>query len=209
MILYIVLQINRLQTITVKRKINIVFILLSALCLQPVFSQLSDSLRIDYNYINSVPQNAEVYLDDELAGHTPLFFTWSDSVFPKILKIKMKGYADYVETASDVSLINKTYNLVPLKGSRNPNPVKEDKATYFNKPRKVIPIVISSIAALGAGASAYYFKSLAIENRDYFDETGDPAALDRKKKYDVISGVSIAVFQLGVGALIYFLFIDN
>lgn len=169
----------------------------------------NDSLRINYNHVNSLPQNAEVYINDEFIGNTPGFFVWQDSVFPKQLKIKMKGYADYTETITGFGFINKTYTLVSLSGSNKLPLVKEDKSTYFNKPRKVIPLVFSALVTAGAGAAAYYFKHLAIENRDFYDEFGDPSALDRKKKYDIISGVSLAAFQLGLGALIYFLFIDN
>ena len=169
---------------------------------------MSDSLKIDYNYINSVPQNAEVYINNRLIGNTPLHFKWGDSLFPKQMKIKLKGFADYFESINDYILINKTINLIPVKGSVKLNLVKEDKSTYFDEPRKVIPIVISSLVTAGAGLSAYYFKSLAIENRDFYEDFGDQSALDRKKKYDVISGVSLAVFQLGLGVLVYFLLID-
>lgn len=192
-----------------KRKINIIAVLFILIGSQVLYAQLNDSLRIDYNYINTIPQNAEVYINDEYIGSTPKFFTWQDSVFPKQLKIKFEGYADYTETIYDASLMNKSYALVPLTGSGKINLVMEDKTTHFNKPRKVVPIVLSSLVTAGAGAMAYYFKSLAIENRDHYDEFGDTESLDRKKKYDVISAVSLAAFQLGLGALVYFLFIDN
>lgn len=196
------------QVKLLKRKIKILLALIILAFPAGIFAQLSDSLRIDYNYINSAPQNAEVYVNSELIGNTPLFFTWKDSAFPKELKIKMKGFAEYVETVNDDVLMSKTYTLVSLTGSGKIKLINEDKATYFNKPRRVVPIVISSLAALGAGISAYYFKSLAVDNRDAYDATGDPAALDRKKKYDILSGVSLVVFQLGFGAAIYYLFIN-
>ena len=56
---------------------------------------------------------------------------------------------------------------------------------------------------------AYYFKSLAVQKKDDYDMTGDPGILDKKKKYDIIGGVSLAVFQAGLFSLIYFHFIDN
>jgi hypothetical protein len=191
-----------------KRKIKIIPVLIILAFPAGIFAQLSDSLRIDYNYVNSLPQNAGVYMNDELIGSTPLFFTWNDTLFPKEMKIKMKGFADFNEHIADGLRINKTYNLVPLTGSVKINLVKEDKQTYFKNPRKVVPIVISSIVAIGAGISAYYYKSLAVDNRDIYDQTGDPAALERKNKYDILSGVSLIVFQLGFTAAIYYLFIN-
>lgn len=179
----------------------------------PVFSQESDytthdSLKINYNYINSQPQNADIYINDEHIGGTPRFFMWSDSVFPKQLKIKMKGYADYIETVNDASLLNKTYSLVPLSGTKLPNLVKEDKSTHFHAPRKVVPIVLTGLVTAGAGFAAFYYKSLAIDNRDHYNEFNDQESLDKKKKFDIISGVSIALFQVGFASLMYFLFID-
>jgi hypothetical protein len=191
-----------------KRKIKILPFFLLLACPKIIFGQGSDSLKIDYNYVNSSPQNAEVYINSELTGSTPLHFKWADSLFPKQMKIKLKGFADYFENITGYTLINKTVSLIPVGNYSKVNPVKEDKASYFGRPRKVVPIVISSLFAAGAGLCAYYFKSLAIENRDFYEDFGDQSSLDRKKKYDIISGVSLAVFQLGLGVLVYFLFID-
>lgn len=190
----------------IKGIIIFVFVIFSCCC---VFAQQDDSLKINYNYINSSPQNADVYINGEQVGSTPLFFTWKDSIFPKQVKIKMNGFADYVESVYEPGIYHKTIPLVSLKGTGKINPVKEDKSTYFNKPRKWFPVVLSSVVTAGGGALAYYFKSLAIENRDTYDATGDISALDRKKKYDIISGVSLAVCQVGLVSLLYFLFIDN
>jgi hypothetical protein len=189
-------------------KNKILVLLFFTLCSNSFFGQTDDSLKINYNYINSSPQNAEVYLDYKLIGSTPLFYKWEDSTYPKQLTIKLDGYIDFTETIKSPALIKKTYKLVPKKGTVTENPVKEDKATYFNKPRKVLPIAISAVAAVGAGIYAFYFKSLAGENRDEYELTGNPEALDRKKKYDTYAGISLVVFQVGLGALIYFLLID-
>jgi hypothetical protein len=200
---YIVLQAKKLKK---RNKILIAAVVL--FCSTRIFTQPIDSLKIDYNYINSSPQNAHVYLDDKLIGSTPLFYMWEDSLFPKSLMIKMKGYIDYTDNIPNSLLINKTYKLVPQKGNSVENPVKEDKSTYFSKPRKVIPIVISSLFAAGAGVSAYYFKTLSAENRDAYELYRDPAALDRKEKYDTYAAISIILFQAGLGILAYFLFVD-
>lgn len=203
MILFIVLQIRLL-----KSRNKILFIFLVCWFTASADAQTADSLRLDYNYFNSVPQNAQIYLNDEFIGNTPLFFNWGDSVFPKQVKITLNGYTDIVENVDNTARISKLYTMIPLKGTRKSDQVSEDKQLYFENPRKLFPVVISSLFTLGAGASAYYFKSLAIDNRDEYNITGDPAALDRKKKYDLLSGISIVVFQAGLGALIYFLLID-
>jgi hypothetical protein len=190
------------------RSKNKILLVITVLISMNSFAQTDDSLRINYNYINSSPQDAEVFLGDELIGRTPLFFTWQDSVFPRQIKISKSGYIEFTEKINELQKLYREINLIPEKGKNLPNPVKEDKGTYFKSPRKIIPIVISSAAAIGAGISAFYFKKLAIENRNIYDDTGDTDALDRKKKYDLYSGISLVVFQAGLGALLYYLLID-
>jgi hypothetical protein len=201
--LFIVLQIKLL-----KLRTEIFFCFLALLCAVSIPAQTADSLRLNYNYINSVPQNAFIFINNGFIGNTPLYFFWSDSTYPKQVKISSKGYADIIELVDSSAVINKTFTLIPLNGTHKLNLVSEEKQLYFEKPRKIIPIIGSALISLGAGASAYHFKSLAIDNRDNYEVTGDPEALDKKKKYDLLSGISIVVFQAGLGALIYFLLID-
>ncbi|CAG1020317.1 hypothetical protein MTYM_00190 [Methylococcales bacterium] len=190
-----------------RSKNNILLIVAAFFSLQS-FGQSGDSLRIGYNYINSFPQNAPVYINDEPVGMTPLFFVWPDSIFPKQLKLSKNGYVEYSESINSPGTISKNVNLIPKQGKGFPDPVREDRDPYFKSQRKIVPIVISSLATIGAGISAFYFKSLAIENRDLYDNTGDKAAYDRKKKYDLYGGVSLILFQAGLGALLYYLLID-
>jgi hypothetical protein len=173
-----------------------------------LYGQNSDSVKIDYNFIDSYPQNANVLLDDELIGNTPLFFVWPDSLFPKKLTISLKGFKEESTAIYDNQLLNKKYILLPIGKHSIQNSVKENKQTYFREPRKVAPIVISSLVTAGSGFAAFYFKSLASENRKEYEEFGDQSSLDRKEKYDLLGGVSLVAFQLGFGALIYFLILD-
>lgn len=200
--LFIVLQIK-----TLKKQIKI-FISIFIICPFIIFGQNSDSVKIDYNFIDSYPQNAEVKVNDVFIGNSPVFFQWSDSTFPKTIKINMDGFSEQTEVINSNSLINKKYTLVP-KGKRLlTDIVKEDKQTYFKEPRKVFPLVVSSIITAGSGIAAFYFKSLASDNRKHFETFGDNESLDNKKKYDLLGGVSLVALQLGFGALMYFLFLD-
>ncbi|MEO8512173.1 MAG: hypothetical protein ABI543_01305 [Ignavibacteria bacterium] len=173
-----------------------------------MFGQSADSIKIDYNYIDSYPQNASVNLNDEFIGKTPLFFVWKDSLFPKTLKINLGGFSEQTEIITTNGLLNRKYTLSPNGKHMVINGVKEDKLPYFKEPRKIVPIVISSIVTAGSGFAAFYFKSLASDNRKDYDVFGDPASLDKEKKYNLLGSISLAALQLGFGALMYFLFID-
>jgi hypothetical protein len=175
-----------------------------------IFSQESDSLRIDYNYINSIPQNADLYINGIFAGQTPFHFKTDTTAALLNITIKLYGYADisYIP-GKDEKKINKTFKMIPvIKGIKNET-VQKDISTSFKNPVKILPMFISSVITAGSAALAYYYKSLSIEKNDEYEQTGDPAALENKKKYDVIGGVSLIVFQLAFAALIYFHFMNN
>ncbi|MGH2575989.1 MAG: PEGA domain-containing protein [Ignavibacteria bacterium] len=176
-------------------------------------AQKNDSLLIRYNYINSVPQNAAVYINDSLAGHTPLRFITKLNQGLKagrLIKTKLEGYKDYIYTVqSSDSIINKTFFLSPLRRLKQREElVAENKGSFFKKKRKVIPIVIVSGITAGSAIMSYYFKTLANDKYSEYLNTGDPALLDKTKKYDLYSGISLGVFQIGIVSVIYFLFVD-
>lgn len=173
-----------------------------------LLGQSSDSVMINYNYIDSYPQNAEVKLDSEFIGRTPIYFQWADSTFPKSIKISLQGYNEETLIINSTELINKKFILVPIKKRTLINIVKEDKLPYFKEPRKVVPIVLSSVFTAASGVAAFYFKSLASDNRKHYETFGDSESLDNKKKYDLLGGISIVALQVGFGALMYFLFLD-
>jgi len=174
-----------------------------------LFAQQEDSLTINYNYINTFPQNANIFLNDVLIGHSPLYFMWDSTAVYRKITIKHDGFAviDYTPAVDEVS-INRFFNMVPLSGYNEKEIVFKDKSFAFQKPFKIVPIIISTALTAGSAIMAYYFKSLAIQKSDDYNITGDPALLDKKKKYDLIGGISLAVFQAGLCALIYFHFIE-
>lgn len=189
------------------------FIILSSfLFMLSVRAQTRDSLTINYNYINSFPQDAAVYLNDSLAGYTPYRFLLEpkDSSVSYRIVIKLKDYFDYSYSfkAGDMP-VNQTFFLIPLgKNSKLSNPVLENQNSYFKTPRKVIPITISALLTAASGISAYYFKDQANNKYDDYLNSGDPSLLDKTRKYDLISGISLVLFQVGLVGLIYFLLME-
>lgn len=183
------------------------YLLLILLFAQAVFSQ-SDSLILKYRIINSVPQNANVYLNDELVGNTPYRMSETNTVFPMNVKLKMKSYVDYTFILNQED-INKTVSLVPITPGVKQKLVTENKSIFFEKKRKVIPLVLSSIVTGGGAILSYYFKKLANDNYDEYLSNGDQSKLDKTRKYDVLSAISLGVFQAGFAGLIYYLLIDK
>ena len=196
-----------------KNKIISVIIFLVSFSAAELYAQQRDSLTIDYNYINSVPQNAKVYLNDSLAGETPFRFVNRDMDTSKglVITIKLEGYIDYSFNVTEADLpLNKIVNLVPVNKLtiRENKQVEVNDNNYFKSPRKVVPIVVSSVITAGSGVLSYYFKKLANDRYDEYLATGDQKKFDQTKKYDLYSGLFLAAFQIGFAALIYFLLID-
>ena len=169
-----------------------------------LFSQSEDSLTIKYNYISSIPQNAEVYLEDTLAGFTP--YRFSPELNPSSLKLKLTGYNESV-FIPDSYPFNKTIVLIPVSGKRLSPLVEENKSTEFKTKRKIVPVVLFSALTAGAVISSYYFKKIANDNYDEYVLNHNQSSLDKTKKYDLISGISIGFFQAGLAGLLYYLFI--
>lgn len=173
-------------------------------------AQENDSLVIPYTIINSTPQNADVYVNDELKGETPLRFIFKDSSEARVV-LKLKGYLDYSFSLTgsnslqkkDVTLISKPGTKINLPGTN------ENGIRYFNKPRKWGFIALGGVITAVSGIAAYYYKTLSIERNDDYYITGNPDDLTKKRKYDLIGGISVGVLQLGLATMLYFLFGDN
>ena len=173
-------------------------------------AQDNDSLIIPYTIINSTPQNADVYVNDELKGETPLRFILKDSSEARVV-IKLKGYLDYsFSLTGSNSLQRKDITLISKSGTVKNFPVaNENGIRYFNKPRKWGFIALGGVITAVSGIAAYYYNTLAIERNDDYYLTGNPDDLTQKSKYNLIGGVSVAVLQLGLATMLYFLFGNN
>jgi hypothetical protein len=203
------------NTVKMRKNKNYIsaIILLLSITAPGTYAQNKDSLTIDYNYINSIPQNASVYMNDSLAGETPFrFINYAfDSSWGLIITIKLEGYIDYSFNVTKEDLpLNKTIELIPVnKLSLKKNKlVRENNNDFFKSPRKIVPIAVTSVITAGSGVLSYYYKKLANERYDEYLATGDQKKFDQTKKYDLYSGLFLAAFQIGLAAFIYFLLID-
>jgi hypothetical protein len=171
------------------------------------FSQNPDSLVIPYHYINSIPQNAEVYLNDSLVGFTPLRLP-AENVLTGKFTLKKSGCQVYTyRLQPDDSVVNKTFYLTTFS-RKSEQLVMQNHDGFFKKPRKLVPIITLGTVSLGSAISAYYFKSIANDKYSEYLQTGSDGLLDETKRYDLYSGIALAALQLGIIGLIYFLFID-
>ncbi len=183
----------------------ILFILLIFLQVK-LFSQ-EDSLEIKYNYINSIPQNAEVFINGEYNGNTPCRFPVDVKINSCL--IKKDGYKDEQRSFSESrESISQTFVLIKKNNLANEKLVLS-KSPFTLKPRrKIIPVILSSLITAGSIGLSYYFKDKANTHNELYTFSGDQSELDKVKKFDLYSGVFLGAFQVSFIGLIYFFMVD-
>jgi hypothetical protein len=189
-------------------KIFFVIGILLFLITYPLKAQQNDSSSAGYLYfINSNPFNSEVYFKDSLLGLTPVRFSSSEKLSGNIL-LKKKGYKDETFNLEEynfdkgVELFLKS--LLPIEEKI----VIKDKQTNFTKKRNLYGILGTGFFALASGTLAYTMKEKANDFYNQYLDNRSRDNLDKSNKYDIYSGISLAVMQVSIAGLIYFLFLE-
>lgn len=135
--------------------------------------------------IETIPADAYVFANDSLIGFTPIKVP---NDFQE-LRISKPGFVEQKIFLNDYS----------------PKLVKLD----FNGIIKSEPFVNTTMfkvltgSAIVLGAVTAYFKLKADDKFDEYRFSGDKKFLDDTNRYDTISGISLALFQINFGYIIY------
>lgn len=170
-------------------------------------AQMQDSTGNFFSYfINSTPFNAEVYYNDSLLGLTPARFLSSEKLSGNIL-VKKNGYKNETFDLKD-------YNFekgieIHLKSilAIEDKIVLKEMGTNFVKKRSLTGIITTGILTLATGTFAYNAKEKANDFYNQYLDDRNQENLDKSNKYDLYSGISLALMQIFVAGLIYFLFL--
>ena len=187
---------------------KIIILALIVFSANPSIAQSRDSIPERYYYfINSTPFNAEVYYKDSLMGLTPARFSTYEKLTGKIL-IKKSGYEKVEFNLDEYNFeTGKEVFLKSLLGT-NDNPVLENSKTNFVKKRNLAGIIASSLLSISGGALAYNYKEKANDFYSNYVNSGNRDNLDKSKKYDIYYGLSLALMQVSLAGLIYYLFLE-
>ncbi len=157
-----------------------------------------NDISLNYNFKQSLllqtdPEDANVYKDEKLIGHTPLKLTLKN----QNLLLKKNGFED--KKISSEELINgKPISLVQLDNSKN-------KTSFFDGTE--FKLLLGSLVVLG-GTTAYY-KLKADDKFQEYQFTGNGEFLDQTRKYDLISGITFGLVQINFGILVYYFLFDK
>jgi len=171
-------------------------------------SQVQDSTEKRFLYfINSNPFNAEVFYGDSLLGLTPVRFT-SNEILTGNIFLKKKGYKEETFNLNEYNFEKGINVYLKSLFSVEEKIVIKDKGINFTKKRSLTGILASGFVALSSGLLAYTAKEKANDFYNQYLDNRIQDNLDKSNKYDLYSGISLALMQVSVVGLIYFLFLQ-
>ena len=155
--------------------------------------------------LHSDPAGAELFINDSLAGVTPLLLKPSDIREDARLELRLKGFEPMPVLPS--ALTGETALTLALKGGWQGEPAEAPTDLLPVQPwnaRKVGLFVSGGVSIL-AGIGAAYFKISADEKQEAYLASGDPGLASERKRLDTLAGVSLAFAQAGIIVLSYLL----
>lgn len=135
--------------------------------------------------IETVPADAYVFVKDSLIGFTPLKVPANLSE----LKIFKPGYIE-----KKILLGDNSVQTIRLDFNGTPKNEAFVNTTLFK---------VLTGSAIVLGAVTAYFKLKADDKFDEYRFSGDKKFLDETNRYDTISGISLTLFQINFGYIIY------
>ncbi|MBI5021601.1 MAG: hypothetical protein HZB59_09205 [Ignavibacteriales bacterium] len=146
------------------------------------------------------PFNAAVYKNDLLVGRTPMTIgEWEKDMK---IKLTLNGYRDSTISIVTNEFLPKIFlqQLTPPDGKSNPIFLDSDGTD------KLLPVYIAGGTAIVSGVTAAYYKIQADKFYKEYRSSKNNQLLDRVKRFDTVSGISLAVSQVSIAILSYLLF---
>ena len=154
--------------------------------------------------ISSIPSGARVFLEDVLAGVTPLFMPVRELQEHDMLALHAQGYEDVTLRLDTV----RADVLVSMKRSWSPTePLTQTPVLTQIGNRPAFHLYGPAIASIVAGSVAAYFKFRADDVNNQYLVTGDPVLLKQVRHYDSISAIALVFAEAGMALLSYFLLV--
>lgn len=141
--------------------------------------------------LNTEPQDAYVFNNDSLIGHTPLLIPMELNN----IRLEKNGYESKIINYSDFG-INKPIKL-NFTG-------EYDDGNFFDK--TLFKVLLGTMVALGATTA--YLKLKADDKFAEYKLTGDPALLEQTNKLDTLSAITFVALQINFGTIIYLFLVD-
>ncbi|MEE4312742.1 MAG: hypothetical protein V2J62_12845 [candidate division KSB1 bacterium] len=150
--------------------------------------------------VRSIPFNADVLIDDEQIGQTPLYHT-STRIDTGILTVMKK---DHIPFSIPLKELEDNYLDVRLQAIMKSELNEGGRDVHFWQRKGTLAALLFTI---GAGVSTVYFNGKAEESYDKYLSSGDPGKMDQffkdAERYDKYSNISLGVFEAGFVISLY------
>jgi hypothetical protein len=153
--------------------------------------------------IASQPSEADVFLDTQKIGRTPLEVT-NDRPISLSLVLREDGYESAAMTADSTGFRSALVRMVPTPAQQAAGAVREGEVPSGKS------WLVAGSAATGvlSGIVAAALKERANHVYDDYLFTRDPALRDRSRRLDTGAAVAFAVMEVSIGILMYSLISD-
>lgn len=165
------------------------------------------TLRYDLTgwlYVSSQPSGASVFLNDSLAGTTPLLLRPSALQSVQALSLRRDGFAPELIGAEQFPQGSLLVALTPTGPAGAGRPFN-GTAELLPEPPSNTPLYVTGGAAVGLGVVAAYCKAEADNLTEQYVRSGDKTLLQSRDRYDTTAALTIAAMQLSVALFVYFL----
>ncbi len=157
-------------------------------------------------FINSVPYNARLYLNNHPIGETPLTLPF-ETFKGKEFSVQKLGYQTATFRLTSPKPILITLQPVPLTGAEGKNLPGSFTQSLFQSRLKTKFVLLTG--TIVTHWLSFYFKNVADKNYDLYLHTADPTAMrnywNATERYDRYSEISLGVSYALLSGLIYLL----
>jgi hypothetical protein len=164
--------------------------------------ELSYTLR-EWYYLNTVPSGADIYINDSLAGATPMIL--SSSLLPPGTSLSLMK-SGYERAESAPAEFRRGSLILPLVRRAGTEPFNGSIIIQeMPVARNALRLHLSGASTLFFGAITAYLKIRADKAHEDFLRTQNSAYLSRRDRLDTQAIGAIVITQIALGLFVYFL----
>ncbi|MCK5572205.1 MAG: PEGA domain-containing protein [Bacteroidetes bacterium] len=157
----------------------------------------------EWYYLNSIPSGADIYINDSLAGATPMVLNALLLTPGASVSLTKEGYDPAVAGPTEFQRGSLILPLTRIAGTEplNGSIIMQQMPVSSNALR----LHVAGYSTLLFGAMTAYLRIRADKANEQFFRTQNPAYLSRRDRLDSQAIAAILITQISLGLFIYFL----
>lgn len=152
----------------------------------------------DRYYVRTVPSDAAVYRHGQLIGRTPLSISVDSDM--DSLRISKPGYEQQYLGLQGLESQQFNIILIPLPNFEISEEVRSSEPAFRLPATRIL---LAGSVGLTAGITAVLLKEQADRHYNLYSEQGKQSSLDTSRRYDLFSGIALAILELSIAYLLF------